>query len=174
MQEKKIESRLIYNGKVLDLKLDTVELPNGKEANREVVVHPGAVTIAALTQNNEILLIRQFRYPAGEILWELPAGKLERGEDPLACAKRELSEETGYAASEWMSLSTFFTTPGFSDEIMYLYLAKGLYNERLEADDDEFIELHQIPYNEAVNLINRGEIKDAKTIIGILLAGQKN
>lgn len=173
MQEKKIDSQLIYSGRVLDLKLDKVELPNGKEANREVVVHPGAVTIAAVTQENEILLIRQFRYPTGEILWELPAGKLERGEEPLACAKRELSEETGCGAGEWIHLSTFFTTPGFSDEIMYLYLAKGLYNEKLQADDDEFIELHKVPYKEAVNLINRGDIKDAKTMIGILLAGQK-
>lgn len=173
MQEKKIDSQVIYSGKVLDLKLDKVELPNGKEANREVVVHPGAVTITALTENNEILLIRQYRYPAGETLWELPAGKLERGENPLSCAKRELSEETGYGASEWTPLSTFFTTPGFSDEIMYLYLAQGLYNERLQADDDEFIELHKVPFKEAVNLINQGDIKDAKTIVGILLTGQK-
>lgn len=173
MKENKIDSKLIYHGRVLDIKLDTVELPNGKEANREVVVHPGAVTIAAVTPNQEILLIKQFRYPVNEILWELPAGKLEKGEDPLACAKRELSEETGYGAREWCCLSTFFTTPGFCDEIMYLYLAQGLYDESLKADDDEFIELHRIPYNNAVDLINSGDIKDAKTIVGILLAGQK-
>jgi len=173
VQEKQVESQWIYRGKILDLKLDTVVLPDGKQTAREVVVHPGAAAVAALNDSGEVLLIRQFRYPAGEVLWELPAGKLERDEDPLECARRELAEETGYGAREWEHVSTFYTTPGFSDEIMYMYLARGLYQEKKSPDNDEFIEVHEMPLAKALELIRTGEIKDAKTIVGIFLAGQR-
>lgn len=170
MKEKRVESRWIYRGQILDLKLDTVVLPNGKTAPREVVVHPGAVTVAALTDLGEVLLVRQFRYPVGEALWELPAGKLEKKEDPLECAKRELAEETGFGAREWKHVSTFYTTPGFSDEIMYMYLAKGLYKEERDADDDEFLQVKAVLLSMALEMVLSGEIKDAKTITGILWA----
>lgn len=173
MIEKTIDSKVVFNGKLIDLKVDTVKLPDGNPSGREVVVHPGAAVVAALTEQGEILLIRQFRYPVGEILWELPAGKLEKDEDPLECAKRELAEETGFGAREWRCLSDFFTTPGFSNEVLYLYLATDLYPDPREADSEEFIELFKIPYTQAVSMVTSGEVKDAKTIIGILLTGYK-
>lgn len=169
MQEKKISSEIKYTGRVLNLKVDTVELPDGKQTQREVVIHPGAVAVAAVNERNEIILVRQFRYPVGEILLEVPAGKLQRGEDPLACAKRELAEETGLGAGNWTHLSTFYTTPGFSDEIMYLYKAAGLFKNVMASDDDEFIEVHPVLVQRAVDMIKSGEIKDAKTIAGILM-----
>lgn len=170
MDETTVDSKLVFEGKVLNLKVDTVNLPNGKQAVREVVVHPGAVAVVAVTDADELVLIKQFRYPVGQVIWEIPAGKLEKGEDPLSCAQRELAEETGHGAEQWKHLSTFFTTPGFSDEIMYIYLASGLHTDKQTADDDEFIELHYIPFAEALRMISDGEIKDAKTIAGILLA----
>lgn len=170
MDETRIDSKVVFEGRMLTMKVDTVKLPNGKQAAREVVVHPGAVAVTAVNDKDEILLIKQFRYPVGRVLWEIPAGKLEKGEDPLICAKRELAEETGYGADGWQHLSTFFTTPGFTDEIMYVYLATGLYEDKKAADDDEFIELHYVPFSQALKMIFAGEIKDAKTIAGILLA----
>ena len=169
MREKRIESRSVYKGKILDLKVDTVVLPDGARTEREVVAHPGAVAVVSVTDDNEIVLIRQFRYPVDEVLWEIPAGKLEPEEDPLECAKRELSEETGFGAEEWQNMSVFYTTPGFSDEIMYLYSARGLYKDIREADSDEFIEVHKIPMDDVLEQIKSGVIKDAKTIIGVLL-----
>lgn len=170
MKETTIESKLVFEGRMLSMKVDTVNLPNGKQAAREVVVHPGAAAVVAVTDADEMLLIKQFRYPVDQIIWEIPAGKLESGENPLICAKRELAEETGYGAEQWKHLSTFFTTPGFSDEVMYIYLASGLKTGPKTADEDEFIELYHVPFAEAVRMIASGEIKDAKTIAGILLA----
>jgi len=170
VDETRIDSKVVFEGRMLTMKVDTVKLPNGRQASREVVVHPGAVAVTAVNEKDEILLIKQFRYPAGHVLWEIPAGKLEKGEEPLICAKRELAEETGYGAEEWRHLSTFFTTPGFTDEIMYVYLATGLYEDKKAADDDELIELHNVPFSAALKMISTGEIKDAKTIAGILLA----
>lgn len=172
MDETTVDSKLVFEGRVVNLKVDTVNLPNGKQAAREVVVHPGAVAVVAVTDADELVLIKQFRYPVGQVIWEIPAGKLEKGENPLSCAQRELAEETGHGADQWKHLSTFFTTPGFSDEIMYVYLATGLHTDKQIADDDEFIELHYVPFAEAVRMIADGEIKDAKSIAGILLANQ--
>ena len=170
MDETTVDSKLVFEGKILNLKVDTVNLPNGRQAVREVVVHPGAVAVVAVTDADELVLIKQFRYPVGQVIWEIPAGKLEKGEDPLSCAQRELAEETGHGAEQWKHLSTFFTTPGFSDEIMYVYLASGLHTDKQTADDDEFIEPHYISFAEALRMISDGEIKDAKSIAGILLA----
>lgn len=169
MKETKVESQLKYQGKILDLRVDQVLLPNGKHANREVVLHHGSVAIVAVTSKNEVILVKQYRYPVNDVLWEIPAGKLEKDENPDECARRELAEETGFGATNWLKISTFFSTPGFSDEIMYLYLAQELFAEKLESDDDEFIEIHKIPYTEAVDKIVKGEIRDAKTIAGVLL-----
>ena len=170
MKEKTIASKTIYDGKILSLKVDTVLLPNGKETTREVVVHPGAVTIAAVTDNQEVIMIKQFRYPAGKILWELPAGKIDAGEDPKDCALRELAEETGFGARETKHISTFYTTPGFSDEIMHVFWAGNLYPDKKIPDDDEFIDIHKIPLKKAVEMVVSGEITDGKSIAGILLA----
>lgn len=172
MIEKKVSSKSIYEGKIVHLKVDDVILPNGKITSREVVRHQGAVAVAALNNKNELILIKQFRYPVDKVLWELPAGKLEKGEEPEQCAKRELAEETGYGAKKWTHLSTFYTTPGFSDEIMHVFLAQGLYNKTLNADDDEFIEVYQISLTRSLEMIKFGEIVDAKTIAGILLTNQ--
>lgn len=168
MQEKTVKTKEIYRGRVLNLRLDTVMLPNQKEAQREVVEHPGAVAVVVRNAGGRYILIRQHRYPVKETIWEIPAGKLERGEDPLVCAKRELAEETGLAAGAWRHLSTFYTTPGFSDEIMYLYLAEDLKVESRRPDDDEFIETAEFTGDQLREMIVNNTIKDAKTLVGLL------
>ncbi|WP_418792459.1 NUDIX domain-containing protein [Phosphitispora sp. TUW77] len=173
MNEKTVDSKTIYEGKILNLRVDTVTLPNGKPAKREVVVHQGAVAVAAVNENDEIILIKQFRYPAGKILWELPAGKIDSGEIPQECAIRELAEETGMGAREWQHMATFYTTPGFSDEIMHVYFARNLYPDRREMDEDEFLEIHLVPFENAIEMIKSGEIEDSKSIAGILLVSLK-
>lgn len=166
--EQLIFSRRIYQGKILNLRVDTVKLPNGHEATREVVEHSGAVAIVALTEQDEVILVRQYRHAVGKVMLEIPAGKLEPGEQPEKCAHRELSEETGYHAKDLQLLFRFFSTPGFANEEMYLYLARGLTCHNQHTDDDESIEIMRIPLKEVIKMIKTGEIFDAKTIIGIL------
>lgn len=167
LKETKISGQEIFRGKIINLRVDTVRLPNGKEATREVVEHPGAVAIAALNEKNEIILIHQYRAPVDEVIIEIPAGKLERGEDPFLCAQRELEEETGWLAGKWEHIFTFYTTPGFSDEVMYLYLAKDLQVSQQSLDEDEFVEIITVPVEAALEMAKTGQIKDAKTIMGI-------
>lgn len=169
LSEKTINSKTIFKGKIINLKVDEVRLPNGKISSREIVNHPGGVAIVALTDKNKILLVRQYRKPVEEALLELPAGKLEYNENPIECAKRELIEETGYKCDEIKLLTMFYTTPGFSDEKMYLYFAKNLKKEIAQPDEDEFLELYEYDLNELKNMISENKIKDAKTVIGILL-----
>ena len=152
------------------MRLDDVILPNGKSSKREVVEHAGAVTVVAITNDQKVLLVKQYRYPVGEVLLELPAGGLNQGEAPLKCAKRELKEETGWEATDWEELPTFYTTPGFTNEKMYLFLAKNLTYTGQNLDEDEFIQVVSVPLDETLNMIQRGEIRDAKSIVGILLA----
>ncbi|KJR96064.1 MAG: ADP-ribose pyrophosphatase [Peptococcaceae bacterium BRH_c4a] len=166
--EKKVSSETVYKGKILNLRVDDVELPNGKITKREVVEHAGAVAVVPLDEKNELLLVRQYRYPVGKMLLEVPAGKLEKGEDPEACAVRELAEETGCRAKDMKLLFSFYSTPGFSNEKMYVYLARGLTYLGEHPDEDEFIEASPVPLQAALDLIDRGEICDAKSIIGIL------
>ena len=170
LAEKTVESKVVYQGKVLSLRLDDVTLPNGKSSKREVVEHAGAVTVVAVTNEQKVLLVKQYRYPVGEVLLELPAGGLNQGEAPLKCAKRELKEETGWEATDWEELPTFYTTPGFTNEKMYLFLAKNLTYTGQNLDEDEFIQVVSVPLDETLNMIQRGEIRDAKSIVGILLA----
>lgn len=170
--EQLISSKIIYQGKILNLKVDTVKLSNGSEASREVVEHSGAVAIVALTEQDEVLLVRQYRHAVGRVMLEIPAGKLEPGEQPEKCALRELSEETGYQARDLQLFFRFFSTPGFATEEMYLYLARGLTCQEQHPDDDEFIEIIRVPLQEVNKMIWRGEICDAKTIIGILAVKQ--
>lgn len=126
LDEKTIEKKYIYKGRIINVRTDTAELPNGKQALREVVEHPGGVTVAALTDNDELMFVRQFRYPYSEVLLELPAGKLEYGEDPFEAGKRELREETGAVAEHYIDLGKFYPTPGYCGEIIHMYAAKNL------------------------------------------------
>lgn len=170
--EKKLASRTIYSGKIINLRLDDVELPDGKVAKREVVEYSGAVAVAALTSSGELVLVRQYRYPIGKESLEIPAGKIEPGEDPLSCARRELREETGAEAREWKFLCRFYSTPGFCTEEMHLYLARGLEFKGQQTDEDEFIQVEKVPLGQCLELIARGVICDAKSIIGVLTASE--
>lgn len=167
-EEKAISKETVYNGKIINLCKDTVMLPNGKQALREVVKHPGGVCVAALTDKQEILLVSQFRYPVGDEILEVPAGKLTKGEDPLCCGKRELHEETGASAKEYTDLGQLFPSPGYTDEIIYIYLAKGLTYGEQDPDDDEFLDVVKMPLETAVEKVLSGEIKDAKSQAAIL------
>jgi ADP-ribose pyrophosphatase len=164
----------IYAGRVFTITRDEVSHPSGYRSVREVVHHNGGAVIAALFPGNDILLLRQFRYPIQKVIIELPAGKLDAGEDPMDCARRELEEETGWSASNLELLSSMMTTPGFCSEVLHIYLATGLTagEQRLE-QGEESIELFRVPLREAVLMCERGEIADGKSIAGIMLAALK-
>jgi ADP-ribose pyrophosphatase len=165
--EERIGGEVLFEGRMLRVERDTVRLPNGLQTSREVVRHPGAVGIIAL-QDQQLLLVRQYRYAIAQETLEIPAGKIDPQEPPLACAVRELREETGYLGT-MEHISTFYTTPGFTDEVMYLFLARDLVWDPLTPDDDEFIEVERIPWDEAVQRAQQNEFNDGKTILGILL-----
>ncbi|MGM0502210.1 MAG: NUDIX hydrolase [Bacillota bacterium] len=164
--EETIESKTIFNGKVVKLDVKEVRLPNGKAALREIVNHQGGVAVIPY-QNGEITLIKQFRKAAEEVLYELPAGLLEVDENPQECAQRELKEETGYLASSLKKICDFYTSPGFSSELLHIYLATDLVEDQQEMDEDEFIELEKMSLTQAKEKLAAGEFKDAKTIIGL-------
>jgi len=159
-----------FRGRLVTVRVDRILLPNGREAVREVVLHPGAVAIVAIPIPGAVLLVRQYRHPAGTSLWEIPAGKLEPGENPLACAQRELEEETGYRASTWTPIRTVYTTPGFADERITLYVASDLRHVR-DADDRDVTECAVVTSAQLEQMLEQDEIQDAKTILGLLSAG---
>jgi ADP-ribose pyrophosphatase len=167
--EKTLESKSIYKGRVISLRLDSVQLDSGKKAYREIVEHPGAVGIIPLKGNGDIILVKQYRKAVEEYLLELPAGKLEAGEDPGECAARELKEETGYRARNIRYVSSFYTSPGFSNEVMHVFIATGLEYEEKKPDEDEVIKIIEINHEEALDMALNGKLRDAKTITGILL-----
>jgi len=169
-QEDCLTSEMIFTGKIIEVRKDTVILPDGKTATREVVRHPGAVGIVAV-QDENILLVRQYRYALSQETLEIPAGKLDPGEEPQICAVRELREETGYEG-QMSFLGVFHTSPGFADEIIHLFLARNLHWSPLRADEDEFIGLTILPWKQAVEMAYQGKIRDAKTVLGILLAAK--
>ena len=158
----------IYQGKVIDLQVEEVELPNGRTAQREIVKHPGAVAIIPITAEGKLVLVRQFRKALGKEIYEIPAGKLEKGEDPLQCAVRELEEETGFTAQSMNRIASFYTSPGFADEIIYLYIAEQLVGGVAQPDEDEFVETKIVTIEEAQDLIEKEKIHDAKTMFAIL------
>ncbi|MCD8508957.1 MAG: NUDIX hydrolase [Bacillus sp. (in: Bacteria)] len=165
--EKTIKKEAVYEGKIIDLAIHDVQLPNGETSKREIVSHPGAVAVIAVTEENKLILVNQFRKPLEKVIAEIPAGKLEKGEEPLSCAKRELEEETGVLARKWTSLGSFYTSPGFADELIYLFLAEELSEGSLNMDEDEFVEAFHVTINEATQLIEDQVIHDAKTIIAV-------
>ena len=169
--EKKIESKRIYEGRILDLEVDRVLLPSGGEASREVVRHKGAVVVLPLHEDRRIELVRQHRYPTDSVVLELPAGKLDPGEEPVACASRELPEETGWKSVKIHELGSFFTTPGFTDEVLYAFIATPLEPApEVSQDPDEAIENVTMTIEEALDACRSGEIRDSKTIATLFLA----
>ena len=170
LTEKTLESHVLYEGKIIRVRKDTALLPNGNQAPREVVEHPGGVGIVPLDSDGCVLMVRQFRYPLGKTLLEIPAGKMEPGEDPQVCAERELSEEAGASAGKLTYLGYAYVSPGFCDEAIHLYLAEDLTFGQTHPDEDEFLRLERIPFQEMVHRIMNGEIEDAKTVAAVLKA----
>lgn len=172
--EKKISSEPIFDGVLLHVRKDEVELPNGNRAPREWIEHPGASAVIPLLPDNQIILVRQFRYPVGQVTLEVPAGKLDKpAEDPIECAKRELSEETGYTAGKIWKLTTIATTVGFSNEFIHLYAATDLTAGKIHPDSDEFINVVKLPLTAALQMVESGKIFDAKSAISILLLAKQ-
>lgn len=163
LNETKLRSEAVYDGKLLHVYRDTVRLPNGRETVREYLHHRGAVCVLPLTEKGEALMVRQFRYPFHGVLLEAPAGKIDAGEEAFHAAVRELSEETGAAASEWVPLGTFYPSVAYTDEVIYLYLARGLTFAEMHTDDDEFLEPVRIPLETLADMVMHGEIGDGKT-----------
>ncbi|TMW73686.1 NUDIX hydrolase [Alteribacter natronophilus] len=167
LEEKTISRDVIYKGRIIELSVHEVVLPDGKESKREIINHPGAVAVLAVNEDGKLILVKQYRKALEKSIAEIPAGKLEQGEDPAVCAKRELEEETGYRAGSLEKVMSFYTSPGFADEIVHLYEAKDLAEGSAETDEDEFVELLEVSFDEAVQLIRDETIHDAKTICAI-------
>jgi ADP-ribose pyrophosphatase len=176
LRERLVSSELLRRSRVLEFRIDTVETADGHRSTRDIAGHPGGVAMVAIDAEDEVLMIRQWRHAAGRALLEIPAGTLDRDaegqvEDPLGAAKRELEEETGYRAGSWRDLGAFYTAPGFTSELMHLYLATDLeaaHEDRLGPDEDERLELRRVAFADALAMAESGEIVDAKSIVGLL------
>jgi ADP-ribose pyrophosphatase len=168
-EEKTISTEKIYKGKIIDLQVDEVTLPNGKTSKRELIKHPGAVAVIALTPEGKLVLVEQYRKALEKSIVEIPAGKLEPGEEPIVTAARELEEETGYGCEKLEHLISFYTSPGFADELVHLYVAKNIkrIEEARELDEDEFVEQIEVTVEEASMLIEEKRIHDAKTAYAV-------
>ncbi len=177
LTEKQIKSEYKFKGRIINLRVDEALLPNGATAGREVVEHNGGVCVVPLTANNEVLMVEQFRYPYSEVVMEIPAGKRDGDEEPLSCGVRELKEETGAVADSFEFLGELYPSPGYCGEIIYMYLAEGLSYGETDPDEDEFLNLKKIPLKTAVDMVLKGELKDAKTQAALLktwiLRGEK-
>jgi ADP-ribose pyrophosphatase len=169
LTEKTIKSEEIFSGKIISLHLQDVELPNGKHSKREIIKHPGAVAVIAVTDENKVVMVEQYRKALERTIVEIPAGKLEKGEEPEICARRELEEETGYECSSLELLTSFYTSPGFADEIVHVYVAKGVTKKEDAAglDEDEFVNLEELTLEEALKYVTEQKIFDAKTIFAV-------
>ena len=170
LTEKRISGETVFDGKIMHVRRDVVELSDGSEAFREVVDHSGGVCVLALDDENRVLTVRQFRYPFEQVLQEIPAGKLERGEDPDEAAKRELREETGAVAGRMERLGEIYPTPAYCGEIIRMYLARDLVFGENDLDEGEFLDVVRVPFDELVEKVMTGEIRDAKTVVAVLKA----
>jgi ADP-ribose pyrophosphatase len=170
LTEKTINSQQIYDGRIVHLYVDDVQLPNGQTAKREIVRHSGAVAVVPVDSEGKLILVRQYRYAAGRILLEIPAGTLYKDEDPALCAVRELQEETGYKPGRLQKIGGIFVAPGYTTEFIHLYIATDLIESRLQMDEDEFIEVVRMTLDEVLERIQSGEIADGKTVSAVLLA----
>jgi ADP-ribose pyrophosphatase len=166
--EKTFRKKRVYSGKAINVRADDIVLPDGKKAVREFMEHPGAVAAIPFLDNDTIILVKQYRYPVRELTYEIPAGKLDKGERPDACVRRELEEETGYRAGKIKRVASFWPTPAFSDEVIYIYEAHDLKPSRRSPDEDEFIDHCEMSMAEALRLIKTGKIRDSKTMIALL------
>jgi ADP-ribose pyrophosphatase len=169
-EEKTVSEKHIYTGNIINVEKVTVTLPDGRLATRDIVRHPGASAVIPLNKSDELYMVRQYRKPLEAVSLEIPAGKLDPGEDPAVCAERELKEETGLSASQIIHIASIHSTPGFSDEILHLYAAVGLQEGDACADEDEFISTEKYKVDELIRMVLDGKITDAKSIIGIFLA----
>ena len=173
LRETPISAHYEYEGRIINMRADDARMPNGTIAKREVVEHPGGVGVIALTDEGEVLLVQQYRYPYGEVLVEIPAGKLDApDEDRLSAIQRELREETGYSADEWIPLGDFHPAPAYSDEYITMYLARGLHQGRQALDEDEFLDVYTVPLQELIRDVMDGRISDAKTQVAVLKAAR--
>lgn len=163
----------IYKGKVVTLNVETVTLPNGVTIDLEIVRHPGAAAVVPSKDDGTVVLIKQFRHAAGGFIYEIPAGKLHPGEDPVHCAARELEEEIGYIAGRLERLTSIWTAPGFTDEVIHIYEARGMTVGKQQLDRDEVLEVLEVSLDEALKMIESGKIRDAKTIVGLQLVGRR-
>lgn len=168
--EQTIHSDEVFSGRLVKLRVDRVRLPDGRETTREVVVHRGAVAVVPVTDDGKVILVQQYRQAACEVLMEIPAGTLEPGEDPADCAHREVQEEVGYRSNDLSLLFRSYLAPGYSTEMLHTFLARKLTKVNAVHDADEFIEVVEAPIDDALRFIETGQIKDAKTICGILMA----
>jgi ADP-ribose pyrophosphatase len=172
MSAKVHERKPIFSGRVFNLVTETVTLSNGTRAELDVIEHPGATAIVPFIDSDHILMLRQYRHAVKTDLWEIPAGTLDPQENELQCARRELTEETGYEAAEWQKMGEIVPVPGYSNERIHMYLATGLEKAEQNLDEDEVIEVQRIAFDEAFAMIQRGDVQDAKTICGLYLAQQ--
>jgi ADP-ribose pyrophosphatase len=167
LEEKVLSSELVYRGRAVSIRKVAVEMPTGRRSSRVIIEHPGSVAVVPLLDDGRLVLIRQFRLAAGGVIWEIPAGHIERGEDPEACARRELEEETGYRAGSVERLFEAYTSPGSSTELMRFFLATGLEKSEQRTEEDEIIGVEPVNVEEAVRMIASNEIRDAKSIAAI-------
>lgn len=173
MSVKVHEITSLYNGKIFNVALEKVTLPNGVTKDREVVRHPGAAAMVPLLDDGNVVLVKQYRHAVNNYLWEIPAGTLEPHEEPMACAERELVEETGYEATNFDKLTEILPAPGYTDEHIHIFLATGLTLAEQRLEDDEVLTVQPTPFDKAIEMIKTGEIQDAKTIVGLLLTSMK-
>lgn len=172
LEEKTVSSETVYEGAIFTVKKDSALLENGMTARRDLIIHSGGVCVIPVTENNEIFMVKQFRYPFHEVTCEVPAGKLNQGENHAECGRRELLEETGCTCSEYIYLGEMYPTPAYNSEITHMYLAKGLDFQKQNLDADEFLDVIKIPLKEAVEMVMNNTIKDGKTQLIILKAAR--
>lgn len=172
LEEKTVSSEIIYEGVIFTVKKDLAKLEDGSSARRDIILHSGGVCVIPITEKNEIFMVRQYRYPFHTVTCEIPAGKLNAGENHAECGKRELLEETGCTCKEYIYLGEMYPTPAYNSEITYMYLAKGLQYKSQKLDDDEFLDVVKIPLSDAVKMVMNNELKDGKTQLVILKAAR--